>query len=513
MSQNDQNTTLSPLQEREDRLKALEKIRERGVHPYPEKFEKRNQTTELLALDENVLHELETLKESKPKTYSLAGRVMMLRAHGKLSFAILQDEPGRIQLALMQDVLGEETYAFLKECVHLGDYIGVEGDLFRTRHGEVTLLVTSFTFLGKALRPLPDKFHGLADKETKYRQRYLDLIANEETRARFTFRSNFLRSLRQFYWKEGFMEVETSTLQETATGAAAAPYITHNNALDIDLVLRISHELPLKKLIVGGYEKIFEIGKVFRNEGIDPSHLPEHSHIEHYAAYWNYEDNIAFTERMFDHLFTDLNLEKKRQILDKDGNPQEIDFSTPWARVDYVKLFQDDGFPILEYTKPEEVIADLKKRNVTIEGAEKMGLTTLLDHVYKKLYRPSIINPTIIYNYPLAMQPLARKSDADGRVVEQFQLVVNGWEVLKAYSELVDPIDQEQRFVDQAAAKAAGDEEAMEMEEDYITAMEYGMPPISGWGMGIDRIVTLLTGQENLRDVVFFPMMRPKNKD
>ncbi|PIV90204.1 lysine--tRNA ligase [Candidatus Gracilibacteria bacterium CG17_big_fil_post_rev_8_21_14_2_50_48_13] len=511
MTTQDPTTPVNPLQEREDRLATLAEIRARGVHPYPEKFQQTHHSIDCTNVSEDQLFDLEDLKARKPATYALAGRIMMQRAHGKLSFAILQDEPGRIQLAFMQDMLGEETYSFIKDCVHLGDWVGVQGDLFRTKHGEITLLVTKFTFLGKALRPMPDKFHGLENKETKYRQRYLDLIANEETRERFRFRSNFLRSLREFYWKENFMEVETPTFLETATGAAANPYRTHNDALDIDLVLRISHELPLKKLIVGGYEKIFEIGKVFRNEGIDPSHLPEHTHIEHYAAFWNFEDNIAFTERMFDHIFEDLQLDRKRPIRDKEGQERIIDFSTPWARVDYIKLFENDGFPILSYTKPEEVLEDLKKRNITIEGAHLMGLTTLLDHVYKKLYRPHIINPTVVFNYPTAMQPLARKSDKDGRTVDQFQLVVNGWEVVKAYSELVDPIDQMERFVDQASAKEAGDSEAMEMEEDYITAMEYGMPPISGWGMGVDRITTLLTGQENLRDLVFFPMMRPKD--
>lgn len=507
MIHDDQTSQISPIQEHEDRLKALAELRARGVHPYPEKFGKTHNAAAMEALP---TFELEDLKTRKPKTYALAGRIMMLRGHGKLTFAILQDVSGRLQLMLTQDVLGDDTYNLLKDCIHLGDYIGVHGDLFKSRTGELTLLVSELIFLGKALLPMPDKFHGLADKETRYRQRYLDLIANEETRQRFAFRSDFLRSLREFYWKEGFMEVETGTLQETATGAASNPYKTHNDALDIDLVLRISLELPLKKLIVGGYEKLFEIGKVFRNEGIDPSHLPEHTSLEHYAAFWNFEDNITFTERMFDHIFTSLNLDYKRQVLDKEGQPREIDFSTPWARVDYIKLFENDGFPILEYTKPEQVMEDLAKRNITIEGAHKMGLTALLDHIYKKLYRPSIINPTILYNYPIAMQPLARKSDKDPRTVDQFQLVINGWEVIKAYSELVDPVDQEERFVDQAQAKAAGDEEAMEMEEDYITAMEYGMPPISGWGMGIDRIVTLLTGQENLRDTVFFPLMRPK---
>ncbi len=501
----------TPLQEREDRLRKLEAIKEMGVHPYPERFSKTHMTSDLKKLDASFDKDLEELKEKKPETYTLAGRMTMYRAHGKLSFAHLLDEDGKIQLAIMQDVIGKDQYKFVQKKLDIGDFIGVSGDLFVTKHGERTLLVTSLTFLGKALRPLPEKWHGLKDREKLYRQRYLDLISNQETMERFKMRSKFVKSLREFYWKEGFYEVETSTLMHTATGAAAAPYETHNNALDLDVVLRISHELPLKTLIVGGFEKVFEIGKVFRNEGADPSHLPEHTHVEHYAAYWNFEDNIKFTERMFDHLFEALGLPKEIPFMDREGNKKIIDFSTPWARIDYVELFKKDGVDILTITL-DEAKQMAKDKGLRIEGIDHMGLTTVIDHIYKKLYRPHIINPSIVYNYPLQMQPLARQNDEDPRLVDQFQLVINTWEVLKAYSELVDPLEQRARFVDQAEAKAAGDEEAMDMEEDYLLAMEYGMPPISGWGMGIDRIVTLLAGQDNLRDMVFFPLMKPESK-
>jgi lysyl-tRNA synthetase class 2 len=318
--------------------------------------------------------------------------------------------------------------------------------------------------------------------------------------------------MREFYWQEGFHEVETATLIHKATGAAARPYHTHNNALDIDVVLRISHELPLKELVVGGFERIFELGKAFRNEGHDPSRLPEHTHLEHYVAYWSFEDNIQFTERMFDYLFSRLGLPKKTMIKDRDGKEQEVDWTSPWPRLDYVELVnRDSGLDIMSYTSADALRSDIRARGIEFEGMKDMGVTSLIDNLYKKVSRPRIIQPTILYNYPKILQPLARVSDADGRMVEQFQLLVNGWEIVKAYSELVDPIDQRERFVEQAAQKSAGDEEAMEIDEDYLVAMEHGMPPISGWGMGVDRVMALLTGQENLRDIILFPLMRPES--
>ena len=453
---------IDTLKERDERLRKLAEIKAMGIEAYPERFEKTHTIAQILkcAEDEKNIKTVEEITDKTPTTYRTAGRIVMSRTHGKLSFLHLLDDSGKMQCALMQDILGKDTYKFFEKKVDLGDFIGVAGELFRTKHGEVTLLVTEFTFLGKALRPLPDKFHGLKDKETLYRQRYLDLISNQETKKRFEFRSNFIRALREFYWKENFYEVETSVFMETATGAAANPYKTHHDAMDLDMVLRISHELPLKKLIVGGFERVFEIGKAFRNEGIDPTHLPEHTHLEHYVAYWNFEDNIKFTEKMFDYIFETLDLNRTVLIKDKEGTAREVNFATPWQRIDYIQAFKDTcGIAIDELTDADELREIIAQKGISIEGSQIMGLTTLVDHIYKKLIRPSIVQPTVLYNFPLYMQPLARKNSEFPQRVDQFQLVVNGWEILKAYSELVDPVDQEERFVDQAKAKAGGDEE------------------------------------------------------
>lgn len=495
MPQNDKTV------EEEVRLHKLEKIKTAGLELYPEKFVRTHSLTE-------------AKMSSAGDVVVCAGRLITLRDMGKITFAHLQDFSGKAQAVFKEGELGKENYKLFLKCIDLGDFVGVSGEVFITQKGEVSILVKNWKFLGKALRPLPEKWHGLQDREAKYRQRYLDLIANRETMDNFVLRSNFIKALREFYWREGFLEVETPTLLHTATGAAAKPYLTHNNALDIDVVLRISHELPLKELIVGGFEKIFEIGKAFRNEGHDPSHLPEHTHVEHYCAYWNFEDNIVFTEKMFNYLFDTLNISRQLKIKDKEGKEREVDFSTPWPRVDFIKMLnKDSGLDIMSYVDVKDLRSDLKKKKIIIEDMDNMGLSTLIDNIYKKVSRPKIINPTILYHYPKSVQPLARTNDKDKNIVDQFQLVINGWEILKAYSELVDPIDQRQRFIEQSEAKAAGDEEAMNVDEEYLMAMEYGMPPISGWGMGIDRILALLTNQDNLRDVVLFPLMRPKDRD
>lgn len=484
--------------ERANRLAKLENFKKAGIHPYPARFEK--------ALDiEQVLTHQET------ESVCTAGRIMLFRQMGSITFAHIQDFSGRMQVVLKKDILGDELYKLVTKNHDLGDFIGVQGTIFTTKTGEKSILVQTWTFLGKALLPPPGKFHGLKDREVLHRKRYLDLMANHDTRTRFAFRSNFIRAMREFYWREGFHEVETSTLMHNATGAAARPYHTHNNALDIDLVLRISHELPLKELVVGGFEKVFELGKAFRNEGHDPSHLPEHTHLEHYAAYWNFEDNIRFTERMFDYLFENLKLPKVLTIKDRDGQEQQVDWSTPWPRVNYIELIKaDTGIDVMSYSSADALRNDIKARGIEFEGMREMGVTSLIDNLYKKVSRPKLIQPTILFNYPKILQPLARVNDQSADLVDQFQLVVNGWEIVKAYSELVDPIDQRERFLQQAEQRKAGDDEAMDMDEGYLTAMEHGMPPISGWGMGIDRVLALLTGQDNLRDVVLFPLMRPE---
>jgi lysyl-tRNA synthetase class 2 len=485
--------------ERANRLAKLENFKKAGVHPYPARFQK--------GMD---IVDAQKLEEGQP--VSTAGRIMLFRQMGSITFAHLQDFSGRMQVVFKKDNLGDELYKLITKNHDLGDFVGVDGAIFTTKTGEKSILVSTWTFLGKALLPPPGKFHGVKDKEILHRQRYLDLMGNQETRARFAFRSEFIRGIREFYWQQGFVEVETATLIHKATGAAARPYQTHNNALDIDVVLRISHELPLKELVVGGFERIFELGKAFRNEGHDPSRLPEHTHLEHYAAFWNFEDNIRFTEQMFEHLFTRLGLSKTMSIRGRDGVEQQVDWTTPWPKMDYLEVVnRDSGLDIMSYTSADALRNDIRARGIEFEGMKEMGITSLIDNLYKKVSRPRIIQPTILYNYPKILQPLARVSDTDARMVEQFQLVVNGWEIVKAYSELVDPIDQRERFVEQAAQKSAGDEEAMEVDEEYLVAMEHGMPPISGWGMGVDRVVALLTGQDNLRDVVLFPLMRPES--
>jgi lysyl-tRNA synthetase class 2 len=487
---------IDSVAERANRLVKLEGFKRAGIHPYPAQFSKQDSLEKARLFNEG-------------ERVATAGRIVLFRQMGSITFAHLQDFSGRMQVIFKKDILGPDLYKVITKNHDLGDHVGVQGEIFTTKTGEKSVLVKEWTFLGKALLPPPSKFHGLRDKEMLYRQRYLDLMSNEETRKRFAFRSHFIRALREFYWAEGFLEVETSTLMHKATGAAARPYYTHNNALDLDLVLRISHELPLKELVVGGFERVFELGKAFRNEGHDPSHLPEHTHLEHYAAYWNFEDNIACTERMFTHLFKALGLPSRMTIRDRNGDEHTVDWSTPWPREDFVELIRrDSGIDVMLYSDAQELRRTILSKGIEFEGMKDMGLTTLIDNLYKKVSRPKLIQPTVLVRYPKTLQPLARVNDSDDRFVDQFQLVVNGWEIVKAYSELVDPIDQRDRFNDQAKAKECGDEEAMEADEGYLTAMEHGMPPISGWGMGIDRVIALLTLQDNLRDVVLFPLMR-----
>lgn len=482
------------------RLQKLQRLVDAGVEAYPEKFEKQQIMNQCAVAPEGT----------KVKT---AGRLIMFRDMGKITFGHLQDYSGRCQIVFKKDEVGDDQYKLFIKNIDLGDHVGVEGEIFVTQKGEISILVKKWRFLGKALLPLPEKWHGLKDREVAYRQRYLDLISNPETMKRFQLRSDFIRALREFYWSKGFYEVETATLLHKATGAHAEPYFTHNNALDIDVSLRISHELPLKELIVGGYDKIFELGKAFRNEGHDPSHLPEHTHVEHYCSYWNYEDNMKFTEEMYDYIFDKLELSRELIIKDRDGREKKVSFKTPFKRINYVELIKEDtGIDITKVREREELFSLIKKKGYEIDGMEEMGYATLVDNLYKKVSRPKIVDPTFLYFYPIELQPLARRNDENKNIVDQFQLVVNGWELLKAYSELVDPLDQEQRFQEQASLKQGGDGEAMEGDPEYITAMKYGMPPISGWGMGIERTLAILTNQENLRDVVFFPLMRPKDE-
>lgn len=480
----------------EDRFKKLDKIRQAGVNPYPGSFKK-----------DYSLMEAKALKPGKK--VKVAGRMMMFRDMGKLTFAHLQDFSGRMQIVFELKEMTKEKYDFLK-FLDLGDILGIEGEIFVTQKGETSVLVKKYQLLSKSLRQLPEKWHGLKDKETAYRQRYLDLMSNRETMERFVFRSNFIRALREFYWQEGFYELECPYLGSTASGALAKPFVTHHNALDHDFYLRIAIETYQKEATVGGFEKTFEIGKVFRNEGIDPSHLQEFTMCEHYAVYWDYEDNMKFTEKMLHHLLKKTMGSEVVKILDRDGNPHEIDFGKPWRKVSMREIIlEDSGIDVSKVDTVDDLLAMTKKKGIVIEGAEKLGLGNLIDHLYKKVSRPKLIQPTFLIEHPVELSPLSRRNDKNPKIVDRFQLVVSGWEIINAYSEIVDPVDQAQRFEEQSKAKGAGDEDAHGKDEEFVAAMEYGMPPQSGWGMGIDRIIALLTQQDNLKDTVLFPLMRP----
>ncbi len=536
------NITLS---EREVRIQKVEKMKKMGIHPFAQSFQKKNMIKDIITTYENKdLRDSEILVTDAQIQVATAGRVMLHRSHGKLAFAKILDSTGQIQLMFHRDNCkiikveknqdwmmtevavqtlpfdesesGEMTaYKFFEKMIDMGDFIGVRGEVFKTHKGELTIFVKEFKFLSKAIRPLPEKFHGLSDQEDLYRKRYLDMTMNPETYARFLFKSRFYEVLRDFYRSEGFTEIQTPILDNAASGAAARPFVTHHNDFDTDVYLRIAFETSLKKATVGRFEKVFEIGQDFRNEGSDPSHVQEFTQVEHYAVYRNYEDNMRFTEKMFDYLFEKLGIEKQLKVKDKDGVEKIVDFTTPWERIDYTQgVNQASGLDISQYgiDDADRLRADIQAKGITFEGMDKMGTTTLIDYLYKKVLRPKITGPAFIYNYPVIMQPLARISDGDENIVEQFQLLVNGWEICKAYSELVDPMLQQANFDKQAEAAAKGDDEATSGDEAFVEAMEYGMPPQSGFGMGIERILAILTEQDNLRDVIMFPLMKAKTQ-
>jgi lysyl-tRNA synthetase class 2 len=492
---------MKDLKVRQDRIKKLQEIIEKGIIPFADKYEKTNSLADMKNM-------------SNGDKIKVAGRLMLIREMGKLTFAHLQDASGRGQIVLKQDNIGKDAYKNFLKLLNAGDFIGVKGEIFTTQKGEISILVESYTILSKSLRPLPEKWHGLKDQELCYRQRYLDLTMNKETMDRFNFRSRFIRELRDFYHANGFIELETPILCNAASGALAKPFSTHHNALDMDVYLRIAPEIYLKEAIIGGFEKVFEVGRVFRNEGIDPSHLQEFTMVEHYAAYWDYRANMDFTEKMLTTIIEKLKGALKLPILNRAGETVEVDFSTPWKTVSFRELLLEDcGIDIDKFSDADSLRKEIKKKKINIEGAEKLGRGNLIDALYKEVSRPKLINPTFLTNHPTDLSPLARKNDENPTIVDRFQLVVNGWEIVNAYSELIDPLDQAQRFEQQSAAKEAGDEEAMSKDDEFVEALEYGMPPTSGWGMGIERILTLLTCQSNLKDVVLFPLMKPTTED
>lgn len=480
------------------RFGKLEAIRE-FCNPYPEKYEKTH-----------TLSVARTLEDGTTDV-RIAGRIIFMRKMGKLSFIRIQDIEGAMQLEIKVDMVGEENYQFFKKQIDTGDFLGAEGEIFTTQTGEKTLRVHTFQFLGKALRPMPEKFHGVADTEIKYRRRYVDLIANEETRKVFLGRSKFYAFLHKFLGENGFLEVETPILQTAVCGAAARPFYTHHNALNQDCNLRIAPETYLKQCIAGGFDRVYEVAKCFRNEGMDTQHLQEFTQVEWYASYWNFEDNIKFYKKFIKELLLEL---VGTTTIEYQGHT--LDFGKEeWNRINYVeemrKIF---GFDFLEIEDPIVLKDMIVERGLfTYEDMEEyFSVSQIVDFVYKKKIREGLYEPTIMYNYPAMLIPLARRNDNDNRIIDVFQVVAAGTELCKAYSELVDPITQRKAFEDQLKAKEQGDEETMEMDESFLMAMEQGMPPISGLGFGIDRLMMLIYNQDSIRDVVLFPLMKPEGE-
>lgn len=495
---------MSHLDELNDQLlvrrQKMDELRENGLDPFGSRFERTHLSNEIREGYEGFTKEEldETVHEVK-----IAGRIMTKRGKGKAGFAHIQDLGGQVQIYVRQDAIGEEAYALFNSA-DLGDIIGVKGNVFKTKVGELSIKATEFTFLTKALRPLPDKFHGLKDIEQRYRQRYLDLISSEESKETFITRSRIIQSMRRYLDGQGFLEVETPMLHSIAGGATARPFITHHNALDMTLYMRIAIELHLKRLIVGGLEKVYEVGRVFRNEGISTRHNPEFTMMELYEAYADYNDIMELTENMISYMAQDVLGTTQVQYGD-----DIIDLSPGWKRMhmaDAVKEFTGADF-WKEMTK-EEAHALAKEHGVEVTAMMEVG--HVLNEFFEQKVEEQLVQPTFIYGHPVEISPLAKKNPEDARFTDRFELFIVRREHANAFTELNDPIDQRARFEAQLVEKEQGNDEAHEMDEDFIEALEYGLPPTGGLGIGIDRLVMLLTNAQSIRDVLLFPQMRSK---
>ncbi len=492
---------LSELQE--IRRRKVDDLREQGIEPYPTRAERTHTSAEAIALFE-AEEAAEALDGNGHSTESvtLVGRMVSYRHMGKTVFAHIRDGEGTIQLYIRKDVIGEDAYQHILKLFDVGDFVQASGDLFRTKMGEVSLRVSSCTMLSKALNAPPEKWHGLTDIETRYRQRYADLVSNEETRRVFATRSKIVSSIRRYMDDHGFMEVETPVLQPLYGGAAARPFTTHHNTLDQTFYLRIADELYLKRLLVGGYEKVYEIAKDFRNEGMDRSHSPEFTMMEWYEAYSDYEQQMSYVEDLIYHVVEDVF-----------GGPtfefqgHTIDVTPPWPRKTLREaILEASGIDYTEYPEAEDLIAIAREKGAHIETGTVWP--RVVDEMLKHFVRPFLIQPIFLTDYPVELSPLAKRKLDDPKHVERFQPYIGGGEIGNSFTELNDPMDQLARFLEQQEDKEAGDEEAMPIDEDFINALMYGMPPTGGVGIGIDRLVMLLTDQPTIRDVILFPAMR-----
>lgn len=482
------------------RRQKMQEMTDAGVNPFAAGFERSHYSQDLIQQYDQLSKE--DFEGQEAIQVAIAGRIVSKRGKGKAGFAHLLDMEGKIQIYVRQDAIGEDAFKWW-DAADLGDIVGVTGTLFRTNAGELSVRADQFIPLTKALRPLPDKFHGLTNVEQKYRQRYLDLIANEESFQKFVNRSKIIREVRHYLDELGYLEVETPVLHNLAGGAAARPFITHHNALDMELYLRIALELHLKRLVIGGMEKVYEISRVFRNEGIDTTHNPEFTMIEVYTAYTVYTDIMDLTEGLIRQV--------AKQVLGTANiqyEGQAIDLETPWARRHMVDLIKEAcGVDFWKEITLEEAKALAKEHGVPVQDHD-LSVGHIINNFFEEKVEDTLIQPTFVYGHPVEISPLARKNETDPRFTDRFELFIVGKEYANAFTELTDPIDQRERFEAQMAEKDAGNDEAHPVDEDFLEALEHGMPPTGGLGIGIDRLVMLLTDSQSIRDVLLFPTLR-----
>ena len=485
----------------QQRIEKAQNLRDLGINPYTNNSKRDCTIAKYLNVNSDVFN-IETQRDEN-RNYTISGRIKLFRLMGKASFLKIEDESGILQVYVARDNLSENFYNdIFKKFVEVGDIVEVHGYPFVTGHGELSLLVKDLKILTKAISPLPEKYHGIQDKELRYRQRYLDLIMNSEVRKTFHTRSKVISLTRRFFENKGFLEVETPMMHPIAGGANAKPFVTHHNALGIDRFLRIAPELYLKRLIVGGFEAVFEINRNFRNEGMDATHNPEFTSIEFYWAYKTYKDLIELTKEYFEYLFENLNLPTTLPYGDF-----EIDFKK-FTEIPLIQsLYEIGGVPQDIVEDKERILVFLKENKLEVKPA--MNLGQLQGQLFDEFVEEKLINPTFITQYPVDISPLARRDDSKPHLTERFELFIAGKEIANAFSELNDPLDQLQRFEDQMSAKDSGDDEAHEMDEDFVNALSYGMAPTAGQGIGIDRLVMMLTNQHSIRDVLLFPAMKP----
>ncbi len=484
----------------EQRIEKANELRQIGKNPYENRVERTFLSNEF-SEKFGYVFDLENRRDESVSV-TLIGRIKFLRLMGKASFFKIEDSAGQIQLYVSKNELGE-WFENIKKLAEVGDIIQATGYPFVTKTNELSLHVNKFEIVTKAIAPLPEKFHGLQDKELRYRQRYLDMIVNSEVRSVFEKRSKIVSQIRHFFEQKGFLEVETPMLHPIAGGANARPFVTHHNALGVDRFLRIAPELYLKRLLVGGFDAVFEINRNFRNEGMDHTHNPEFTMLEYYWAFHKFEDLIKLTEDLFENLFNKLNLEKTLQY-----DNFEIDFSTPFRKIGYLESIREIGGISDEIINSREKIIEFLNAN-KIEFNRNASIGYLQSELFGNFVEDKLINPTFVIDFPIDISPLARRSDQNSQIADRFELFIAGTEVSNGFSELNDPIDQYERFKAQIDAKSKGDHEAHEMDEDYIRALMYGMPPAAGQGIGIDRLVMLLTNSISIRDVLLFPAMKP----